>query len=125
MKTCPNCKHIKPLSEFGTRIYGKYSQSWCKRCVSLNTKTTRGSIRDWLDEYKKRLSCEKCGESRHYVLVFHHVDRATKLFSIGNTKNICSSIDTLKKELAKCQCLCANCHLEVHHNERENKKPND
>lgn len=102
------------------RVNNKYPQSWCKRCLSKFTKTTRRSNRDWIDNYKKELSCEICGDSRHYVLVFHHRDKATKEFSIGNS--IHYSLSRIKKELKKCQTLCANCHHELHYNDRKNNE---
>ena len=57
--------------------------------------------------------CVKCGETRHYVIDFHHVDPATKKFNVGTAKTY--SIETLTNEVKKCVCLCRNCHQEYHY----------
>lgn len=57
--------------------------------------------------------CEKCGESRLYVIQFHHIDPATKKFCIGANASTRKDID-LEQEVKKCVCLCSNCHDEFH-----------
>lgn len=56
--------------------------------------------------------CVKCGESRLYLIQFHHIDPATKLFNIteGGSKN-----RNINEEVKKCVCLCSNCHDEFHY----------
>jgi transposase len=57
--------------------------------------------------------CKICGYSRcPDALHFHHVDPATKRFSIGS-RGLTRSLDLLRREAAKCALLCANCHAEV------------
>jgi transposase len=57
--------------------------------------------------------CRLCGYSRCAdALHFHHVDPATKSFAIGS-RGLTRSLDTLRREAAKCALLCANCHAEV------------
>ncbi len=58
--------------------------------------------------------CAKCGETRGYVLEYHHIDPITKEFNIGA---LCTGVKEakLKDEIKKCVCLCANCHKEFHH----------
>jgi len=51
------------------------------------------------------------------VLDFHHIDKETKEFTIGTIKK--GSKEKILKEIDKCVCLCANCHREFHHLERE------
>lgn len=58
--------------------------------------------------------CEKCGETRLYLIQFHHVDPKTKLFCIGATATS-KKEDELEKEVKKCVCLCSNCHDEFHY----------
>lgn len=58
--------------------------------------------------------CEKCGESRLYLIQFHHIDPSTKSFCIG--ANATSKQDSLlEEEVKKCICLCSNCHDEFHY----------
>lgn len=73
--------------------------------------------REFMNEYKSTCSCKKCGESRPYVLDFHHVDPSKKEFDIGEASKY--SITRLKSELEKCITLCRNCHSEFHYLEKE------
>lgn len=61
---------------------------------------------------KFKQPCVKCGESRLYLIQFHHVDPANKLFNIteGGSKN-----KNISEEIKKCVCLCSNCHDEFHY----------
>ena len=58
--------------------------------------------------------CIKCGESRYYVLDFHHKDGTIKHNTVNRLKTGRWSI--LKNEILKCELLCANCHGEMHNN---------
>ena len=54
-----------------------------------------------------------CGYDRSIAaLQFHHLDRATKQFTIGNL-GITRSLERMRAEARKCVLLCANCHAEV------------
>lgn len=59
-------------------------------------------------------NCEKCGESRKYLIQYHHIDPKTKLFSIGESVNS-KRKEVLDSETKKCVCLCSNCHDEFHY----------
>lgn len=67
--------------------------------------------RDKLDSYKT--PCAKCGETRLYLMDFHHVNPMNKSFTIIDKFR--STDDVLTCEIQKCICLCANCHREFHH----------
>jgi hypothetical protein len=73
----------------------------------------RNKVKLMLVEYKGG-KCQRCGYDKNIpsVYAFHHRNPNEKEFSIsGMTK----SFDNLKKEADKCDLLCSNCHLEVHH----------
>lgn len=56
--------------------------------------------------------CERCGYDKCLgALVFHHTDPSTKEFTLACFNK---SWETTKKELDKCELLCANCHSEHH-----------
>ena len=58
--------------------------------------------------------CMKCGYSKYTeVLEFHHKDSKQKIFNVSQ-KGHCRSWDRVKKEIEKCDLLCANCHREIH-----------
>lgn len=63
---------------------------------------------------KWKTPCIKCGETRLYLIQFHHIDHNTKDFCIGANATS-KSDETLKKEIEKCVCLCSNCHDEFHY----------
>lgn len=58
--------------------------------------------------------CEKCGETRLYLIQFHHIDPATKSFCIGANATA-KKDEVLQAEVKKCVCLCSNCHDEFHY----------
>lgn len=57
--------------------------------------------------------CLKCGESRPYILAFHHLDKTQKDDTpsrfIAN-----SQFELYFEEIKKCCLLCSNCHNEFH-----------
>ena len=58
--------------------------------------------------------CKRCGYSKYpEVLEFHHRDQTQKDFNISR-KGHCRSLDRVRKEIEKCDLLCANCHRETH-----------
>ena len=61
--------------------------------------------------------CVRCPEDDFVVLEFHHL--RDKDFALGGVAN--KSWDVVKKELEKCELLCANCHRR-HHSDRGNEK---
>lgn len=84
----------------------------CMKCRGQN-------VSDWRRRAKRRLiaaaggRCVLCGYDEYPgALQFHHLDPATKLFSIGH-EGITRSFAAMKAEAAKCVLLCANCHAEV------------
>ena len=61
-----------------------------------------------------KLPCAKCGESRHYVIDFHHINPDEKSFNVSESytgRSICK----MEAEVNKCVCMCRNCHTEFHH----------
>ncbi len=47
------------------------------------------------------------------ALEFHHIDPLKKDFNISQFRT--TSFESIKKELDKCDLLCANCHREIHY----------
>lgn len=59
--------------------------------------------------------CSRCGYDRCVqALSFHHKNPNDKLFGIS-AKGITRSWASVQKEIDKCELLCANCHMEIHH----------
>ena len=64
--------------------------------------------------------CQKCGETRHYILAFHHVNPEDKTGApsrfLAN-----SQFNDFFEEKKKCILLCHNCHGEFHYLEAHEK----
>lgn len=64
--------------------------------------------------------CMRCGYCKYpEVLEFHHKDPKKKEFNLG-LGGLTRSWARIKKEVKKCELLCANCHREIHVEERKN-----
>ena len=83
----------------------------------LNKRKQVQERRQFINEYKSNYSCKKCGDTRSYVLDFHHIDPSNKTFDLGDATKY--SITKLKIELEKCIILCRNCHSEFHYLEKK------
>ena len=85
----------------------------CKDCVKENERHKYNERVKWVNEYKGTLKCKKCGESRYYLLDFHHRDPHDKKCSVSDTLR--NSKEATISEIEKCDVLCANCHREWHY----------
>ena len=94
-KTCDKCLPTK------RKLNNEYKKKW---------HNTRGiTTKEYIFNVLSKSSCNSCGETDVLVLEFDHL--RNKLFNIGQahmSKKI--TIAKLKKEIAKCQVLCSNCH---------------
>lgn len=59
-----------------------------------------------------RLRCIRCGHRTAAALDLHHRDPGTKEFALWTAMS--HGVAAIHRELAKCDVLCANCHLEEH-----------
>ena len=70
----------------------------------------RRKVRARKDALKLALGCQKCGYAGcAAALSFHHRDPATKTCNVGR-EYVWTRIEA---EIAKCDLLCANCHMEL------------
>ena len=130
-KECPGCFKVKPYEEF----HENASQddglaAICKLCARAKAKryyanhrhATLGRNQVWigrnieanatlLDAFRSA-GCRVCGEKVSCTLTAHHVDPKTKSFQLSQIRNHATA--NVKAELAKCVCLCHNCHAKVH-----------
>lgn len=68
----------------------------------------------WFFELKKTLKCEQCGENHPACLQFHHRDPLEKEGMVSKFVGAGYSEDVIRKEIEKCEVLCANCHAKKH-----------
>ena len=111
MKTCSKCGITKELSEFYSAGNG-YVRGDCKVCQKEVVRQRQGKVRESYIEWKKTLSCARCGFDDYRALQFHH--NGDKEGNIATMMSGGASLDTIKKEASKCEVLCANCH-QIHH----------
>jgi L-lysine 2,3-aminomutase len=80
--------------------------------VVSNSKARRHELRDWYNNLRSSLQCERCGESHIACLDFHHIsgkDRAVSSMVVqGYSKK------RILAEISKCVVLCSNCHRKEH-----------
>lgn len=85
------------------------------------TKKSIEKRRAWLDEQKDR-PCTRCQEKYPpYVMEWHHIDPATKKFSIGQA-SFRQSKKALEEEIKKCELYCANCHRIIEYESGSRKR---
>lgn len=129
MKTCSKCKRTKVAGEFNKNSSRKDGlQTFCRPCEKQRkseyyakhkqrfvdyARAYKARKREWWNQYKQTLSCIRCGDTRWYVLDFHHRDPASKDFPLSEVDKF--GIQRIMKEVEKCDVLCANCHREHHH----------
>ena len=133
IKVCPKCKIEKLDLEFNKKKTSKDGlSSYCKECNKENLKlhyknnkdyyynksrTYLKKVQKWFTDYKETLKCNRCPESRPWVLDFHHLDPKEKEGAISTMINT-SSRKKILEEIDKCEILCSNCHRDLHYQER-------
>jgi len=85
-----------------------------KKSELSHVKRRKDDIKKWFKEYKAELSCSICNEDHPATIDFHHKDGKDKEQGISYMVANGYSIDRIKKELAKCEILCSNCHRKKH-----------
>jgi len=139
MKKCTRCHRRLPTSSFNFKDKASDKlQSACRDCQNQlskehytknkaayfdKNKRNHKKIRQWYRDYKTRLSCVRCGESHPACIQFHHKDKTNKEADVANTvtRAFGWGIERIKREISKCEVLCANCHCKEHWNDFKTK----
>ena len=80
-----------------------------KAKVLERTQIKRNHIVQYVQEYKQSRGCADCKENYPYwMLEFDHL--GDKDFNISGYRQITASLERVKREIAKCEVVCANCH---------------
>ena len=129
MKTCCRCKENKSPLDFNKKGKSKDGlQGYCRDCshkafssyynenkayhlgqVKVQKANQAIVLRLYMKEYLLQHPCVDCGEDDWVVLEFDHV-RGKKKKAVTLIASSSYSLDTLKKEIAKCEVRCCNCH---------------
>lgn len=128
-KVCSRCKETKKVGNFNKHPTRKDGlQSNCKACNKAYSKAyyadnreeqrnrlfeinlkARIRNREFILSYLKKHPCAVCGETDPVVLEFDHI-RDSKSLCVSRACHRMWGIPRLRKEVEKCQVLCANCH---------------
>lgn len=84
-----------------------------KHNYTVRQKRMRHDRGEWLLNFKRNLSCVRCGETHPRCLDFHHRDPENKLGLVSRMVK-CNSLEKVIAEISKCDVLCANCHRKLH-----------
>lgn len=121
-KKCTKCGRILPIIEFNWSNKAKGTRrSECKYCHSDYMKQKYQEKKNLVQEIKSSCACAKCGETRGYVLDFHHINPSEKNETIARLTSNTSNINKVYDEIKKCIVLCANCHREFHYLQERNE----
>lgn len=74
----------------------------------------RNKNKSFVDRVKRRYYCLDCGETNPLVLDFDHV-KGRKRGNVSDMVRWSYSLETIKKEIRKCEIRCANCHRKKTH----------
>ena len=93
-----------------------YLKDWYQRnkgSVRIRTKVNKTGYkkrnREFLWKIKTNSPCTDCGKKFHPVAMdFDHLQNKDESVSCLANNGAC--IETLKKEIAKCELVCSNCH---------------
>lgn len=135
MKHCFSCNLSKLESEFSINkskkdglqssckeCRSKYLKKWYKNNSTLQKNRARQSkekIAEYVRHLKTTQSCVDCGNFYHYSQMdFDHL--RDKKFCISKATH--SGIELAKKEIAKCELVCANCHRLRTWNRRQHRR---
>lgn len=134
-KVCNHCHEEKEIDKFPFRntiknirhgsciicwkeIRKKYYKK--NKLAPLNkNRRNKKRNRDWYNEYKSKLKCERCPENNPACLDFHHDDPTIKDFEVSALINATYSIKKILEEIDKCRVLCANCHRKLHFEDKK------
>lgn len=134
-KICKKCNKDKPVKLFGFR--NKTAEILADKCKKCNSeyqkehyknnsdtykekqKIRESEIRLWFNTERSKLKCMRCGEAHPSCLQFHHRNPSEKEMDISLALSNGWSIDHIKREIEKCDVLCANCHFKLHWQERQ------
>jgi hypothetical protein len=112
-------ENLKVWNDLNKEKKNEYLREWRdknkEKVISHGVRAKQFRVKKYMD-FMEGKSCEKCGEKRTYCLEWHHINPSEKEEYIPVlVRKHEKDHEKIKKELEKCQVLCANCHREVHY----------
>jgi len=121
-KLCNYCKKYYPENCFGVALTTKikvFRRRKCRHCYRSTKQLLIQRYFKWLNDYKQQRGCSRCKTIDPRVLDFHHKNNENKLFTVGGFRRAVG-FERIKKEVEKCEVVCANCHRILHDEMRKN-----
>ncbi len=113
---CANCHWIvhHPSHNELEALNNEFTEETWK---AFNAKRARrGRLRQWVFTHKARSEgCIYCGEEDSRCLEFHHSDPESKDHTVGQMISDGYQLRKIRREIAKCEIVCRNCHREIHY----------
>jgi hypothetical protein len=125
MKKCGRCGLEKPSSEFHHWNRSDGRQPWCKPCRQTydhdyharnrerrrqQVKERRRRLHAWNNELKSSMPCADCGQFFPPVaMTWDHLPGSEKITEVSNLVRAGKTLQA-RKEVEKCELVCANCH---------------
>lgn len=115
-KICSKCGRELPIDQFNFRNKAKGTRrAECKECHTAFMRQKYQEKKNLIQDLKSQLACAKCGDTRGYVLDFHHINPEEKENTIARMTSNNYELNKVYDEMKKCIVLCANCHREFHY----------
>jgi hypothetical protein len=109
-------------SSFDQRRYGREHYYANRQKYLASKKRRQVRLRAYVDEVKN-VPCKDCGvRYPPYVMQFDHLgDKSFTISEYARNGNV--SWPKLRREIAKCEVVCANCHFERTHQRLKERVP--
>lgn len=108
-------KKTKKRSSMCLMCKREYDREYHKKCAEKRNELKRITQlknrlrnRKFIVDYLKANPCVDCGENDFIVLEFDH--KGDKKFNLADAARRGYSLKTIKREIEKCDVVCANCH---------------
>jgi len=101
--------HCRECNKKHSRAYYAANKKKHKKIVSERKWKVVYANQQYVFNFLKETGCCECTEKDPSVLEFDHV-RGKKRGNLSTMIGVGCSLETIKKEIAKCDVRCANCH---------------
>jgi hypothetical protein len=125
MKTCSRCKTSKPYTDFNKESKSKDGYQYqCRQCkaalhqehhaqriesIKASQQKRVDAARTYVVQWFQTHPCVDCGNTDIRVLEFDHVS-GQKVKGVARLVRDGYTLETVKREIAKCEVRCRNCH---------------
>jgi hypothetical protein len=116
------CMPWKDKSKYKSEAYREYmrnyQKSWHQKHKAqrlAHALERKEYMRAFYNQLKENLECSLCGENHPATLHFHDLDPENKDFNLSAAVRNGYGVERIKREVAKCTVLCANCHAKLHY----------